>query len=89
MNWLIVIILALALSVPVGSAVVTFGALALEFVLGLLVEAGERIEGDSAKKKNATVVLLIALGGILLCLCAVCLSVVILMVSHSNSGLLN
>ena len=89
MNWVIVVILALALSVPVGSAVATFGVLALEFVLGLLVETGEKIEADSAKKRTATIVLVIVLGGILLCLCVVCVAAVAVLTAQSRGGILS
>ena len=87
MNWLL-LLLALALSVPVGSATLTLGALALEFVLGLLVEAGEGIESDPAKKRTATVVLLILLGGALFCLCVACVVAVALSFSPSHGGIL-
>ena len=89
MNWVIVIILALALSVPVGSAAVTFGALVLEFVLGLLVEAGEEIEGDATKKRTATIALMIVLGSVLLCLCVVCVAVVVLLTTGTRAGSLS
>lgn len=76
MQLLILIILALALSVPVGSALVTFGGLVLEFILGLLVETGEYIERDPQKKRVATAILLIILGGTAFCLCLACVAVV-------------
>ncbi len=72
MELLIAIVLALALSVPVGAAMVTLGALALEFVLGLLVEAGEKIEADPRQRKIAVVVIAVALGGIALAICVLC-----------------
>ncbi|MEJ5310093.1 MAG: hypothetical protein WHX52_09995 [Anaerolineae bacterium] len=75
MQLLIVILLALALSVPVGTATLTLGALVLEFVLGLLVEAGENIEADPHKRKVAGIVLAVVVGGILLAICVLCVVV--------------
>lgn len=72
MQLLIAIVLALALSVPVGAAVATLGALLLEYGLGLLVEAGEKIEADPRQRKIAIVVLAVVLGGIILAICALC-----------------
>ena len=69
MQLLIVIVLALALSVPIGSALAVFGALLLEFVLGYVIEAGERLESDPVKRK----VTLIVAGGVL-AVCVVCVS---------------
>jgi hypothetical protein len=77
MQLLIAIVLALALSVPVGAATVTLGALVVEFVLGLLVEAGEKIEADPHKRKIAGVVLAVVFGGIILAICVVCVAVVL------------
>ncbi|MBN2393215.1 MAG: hypothetical protein JXR84_20965 [Anaerolineae bacterium] len=77
MQLLIAILLALVLSVPVGTAMVTLGALALEFVLGLLVEAGEKIEADPRKQRIAVIVLAIVLGGMALGLCVLCVGVVV------------
>ena len=89
MSWLIPIILALALSVPVGSALVAFGALALEFVLGLLVVTGEKIASDPGKKRVATVVLLVVLGGMVLCFCLTCIVVAVaLLPFRSRAGVL-
>ncbi|MGC9395550.1 MAG: hypothetical protein ACP5J4_11915 [Anaerolineae bacterium] len=76
MQLLIAILLALVLSVPVGTAMVTLGALALEFALGLLVEAGEKIEADPRKRKIAAVVLAALFGGIALVICVLCVVVV-------------
>lgn len=76
MQLLIAILLALVLSVPVGTAMVTLGALALEFALGLLVEAGEKIEADPRKRKIAAVVLAVLFGGIALVICVLCVVVV-------------
>ncbi|MBN2389487.1 MAG: hypothetical protein JXR84_02105, partial [Anaerolineae bacterium] len=75
MQLLIAIVLALALSVPVGAALLTLGALILEFGLGLLVEAGEKIEADPRQKKIAVTVLVVVLGGILLAICVLCVVV--------------
>lgn len=72
MQLLITILLALALSVPVGAVAVTLGALALEFGLGLLVEAGEKIEADPHKRKIAGVVLAVLVVGIILAICMLC-----------------
>ncbi len=72
MQLLIAIVLALALSVPVGTAVATLGALVLEYGLGLLVEAGEKIEADPRQRKIVVVVLAVAVGGIILAICALC-----------------
>lgn len=77
MRLLIAIVLALALSVPIGAVMVTLGALVLEFGLGLLVEAGEKIEADPDKRKMATVVIAVVVGGIALLICAVCFVVVV------------
>jgi hypothetical protein len=44
------IILALALSVPVGASLMIFGGLVLEYVLGTLIEAGQDLEEDPAKR---------------------------------------
>jgi hypothetical protein len=77
MQLLIAILLALVLSVPVGTAMVTLGALALEFGLGLLVEAGEKIEADPRKRRVAAVVLAVVFGGIALVICVLCVVVVI------------
>ncbi len=76
MQLLIAIVLALALSVPVGAVTVTLGALVLEFGLGLLMEAGEKIEADPHKRKIAGIVLAVVVGGILLTICMVCVAVV-------------
>ncbi len=76
MQLLITILLALALSVPVGAVAVTLGALVLEFGLGLLVEAGEKIEADPRKRKIASVVLAVLVGGIILAICMLCGAVV-------------
>ncbi len=75
MQLLIAILLALALAVPVGTATVTLGALALEFGLGLLVEAGEKIEADPRQRKIAVTVLAVVLGGIILAMCVLCVAV--------------
>ena len=48
---ILAIILALALSVPVGAALTVFGGLVLEYILGTLVEAGQNLEEDPAKRK--------------------------------------
>lgn len=77
MQLLIAIVLALLLTVPVGAVTVTLGALVLEFALGLLVEAGEKIEADPHKRKMAGVVLAVVLGGIVLAICVLCISVVL------------
>jgi hypothetical protein len=77
MRLLIVLFLALALSVPVGAAVATFGALILEFGLGLLVEAGEKIEADPRKRRIAVAVLVVVFGGITLAICVSCAAVVL------------
>ncbi len=82
MQWVIVIVLALALSVPVGSALVAFGALVLEFALGLLVEAGEAIERDPRKKKIAAGILVAVLAGLGLCVLVGCTAVVVLWVAN-------
>ena len=76
MQLLIAILLALVLVVPVGTATVTLGARALEFGLGLLVEAGEKIEADPRKRKIAAVVLTVVFGGIALLTCVLCIVVV-------------
>ena len=78
MQWVIAIVLALALSVPVGMALAAFGALLLEFVLGLLVEAGEEIERDPRKKKIAVTVLVAMLGGLGLCVAVSCMVMLVL-----------
>jgi len=78
MQPLIAILLALVLAVPVGTAMVTLGALALEFVLGLLVEAGEKIEVDPRKRRIAVIVLAVVLGGAALGFCVLCVGVVVL-----------
>lgn len=75
MQLLIAIVLALVLSVPIGSVTLTLGALVLEFVLGLLVEAGEKIEADPHKRKIAGIVLAVVVGGILLAICVLCVVV--------------
>ncbi len=75
MQLLIAILLALALAIPVGTATVTLGALALEFGLGLLVEAGEKIEADPRKRRIAVVVLAVVFGGIVLAICVSCAAV--------------
>ena len=80
MHWLIVMILALALSVPVGAALATFGGLALEFVLGLLIETGEKIADDPEKKRVALVILGVVLGGVGLCLCFACVGLIAVLV---------
>ena len=72
MQLLIAIVLALALSVPVGAAMVTLGALVLEYGLGLLVEAGEKIEADPRHRKIAVVVIAVVVGGIALAICVLC-----------------
>lgn len=77
MQLLIVIVLALALSVPLGAVTLTLGALVLEFVLGLLVEVGGKIEADPRKRKVAGIVLAVVLGGILLAICVLCVAVVV------------
>lgn len=77
MQLLIAIVLALLLTVPVGAVTVTLGALVLEFALGLLVEAGEKIEADPHKRKMAGVVLAVVLGGIVLAICVLFISVVL------------
>ncbi len=74
MQLLIAIVLALALSVPVGTALVAFGALVLEFGLGLLVEAGEKLEADPHKKKIAGVVALVGIG---VFVCVMCVAVML------------
>jgi membrane protein YqaA with SNARE-associated domain len=61
MNWVLLILLALALSVPVGSAVTVFLGLVLEYVLAWLVEIGQAIEEDPQKRQTAKMVGLIAL----------------------------
>lgn len=76
MQLLIAILLALVLAVPVGTATVTLGALALEFVLGLLVETGEKIEADPRKRRLATIVLAVVFGGVALLICVLCIVVV-------------
>jgi len=76
MQLLIAILLALVLAVPVGTAMVTLGALALEFGLGLLVEAGEKIEADPRKRRIAAVVFAVVFGGIVLVICVLCVVVV-------------
>lgn len=78
MQWIIAIVLALALSVPVGAALTAFGALVLEFVLGLLVEAGEKIAGDPQKKKIVVVILTAVLLGLGLCILIGCVALVLL-----------
>lgn len=82
MQLLIALVLALALSVPVGAAMVTLGALLLEFGLGLLVEAGEKIEADPRKRKIAVVVLAVVSGGIILVTCVLCVGVVLWAAAH-------
>ena len=77
MELLIAILLAVILAVPVGTAAASLGALALEFGLGLLVEAGEKIEADPRKKKIAVIVLAVVLGGIALLFCVLCVAVVL------------
>jgi hypothetical protein len=77
MQLLIAILLALVLAVPVGTAMVTLGALALEFGLGLLVEAGEKIEADPRKRKIAAVVLAVVFGGMILVICVSCVVVMV------------
>jgi hypothetical protein len=76
MRLLIDLLLALALSVPVGAAGATFGALVLEFGLGLLVETGEKIEADPRKRRIAVFVLAVVFGGITLAICVSCAAVV-------------
>ena len=77
MQLLIAIVLALALSVPVGAALLTLGALILEFGLGVLVETGEKIEADPRKRRIAVFVLAVVFGGIILAICVSCAAVVL------------
>ena len=79
MQLLIAILLALVLAVPVGTAMVTLGALALEFALGLLVEAGEKIEADPRKRRIAAVVVAVVVGGTILVICALCVVVAVVL----------
>ena len=86
MHLLILIILALALSVPVGSALATFGGLVLEFILGLLVETAEKTARDPHKKQVATVVLVVVLGGAVLCLGLACVAVAWIVMANLAMG---
>ncbi len=72
MQLLIVIVLALALSVPIGSALTVFGALLLEFALGYIVEAGERFESDPAKRKVMLIIGSVVLVACVVCICLAC-----------------
>ena len=72
MNIILYIILALALSVPLGTALAAFGALALEFLLGSLVEAGQTLEEDPVKRKWLYAGLAALLALVLLCVLLAC-----------------
>jgi len=82
MRLLIVLLLALALSVPVGTAMATLGALVIEFGLGLLFEAGEKIEANPHTRKVAAVVLALLFVGIAMAICVSCVAVVLWASAH-------